>query len=139
MKRTLVQYGPNNCGKERIGEILVNIGGTAPNGFTPFANEIIAFGATDTITFQGSGLEMTLSSDYFAQNPGREYWMFIYDNHTGALIEQFDLGAADNGVIVAPSLFQNGFSMPGHRSGAIGYTFQLAYTYGSGVATTHAP
>jgi hypothetical protein len=69
------------------------------------------------VTFEGSGLTMTFQSDLFTNFNGADFWLFVYDDHTGDVIQQYDLGVPTTDTLIVPSLFQGGFVIPHFNSG----------------------
>jgi hypothetical protein len=133
LKRTFIQYGPNKClPKFDVLTIETSNGGSAPAGYSAFAEVYTVMDPVKGVTFEGSGLTMTFQSDLFTNFNGADFWLFVYDDHTGDVIQQYDLGVPTTDTLIVPSLFQGGFVIPHFNSGGpIGNTFQLAYTYGS--------
>ena len=126
---TAFEYGPNNCisRAERF-EVESELGGNAPPGFNAFATIIIGLAPTSNVTFQGTGRTITFRSSHFVDFKSADFWLFVYDEHSGDLIDTYNLGAPTGDTFTAPSLYQDGFVIP-RIGGEIGNLFLLAYTY----------
>ena len=134
---TAFQYGPNNCVSRAEGfQVESELGGNAPPGFNAFATMIIAMDPVSNVTFQGTGRTITFRSSHFSDFGGADFWLFVYDERTGNLIDSYNLGMPTGDTFTAPSLYQNGFVVPHIGSGEIGNLFELAYTYSHAAAPT---
>ena len=127
---TAFEYGPNNCisRAEEFG-IETALGGSAPPGFSAFAVIFVDLSPASSVTFQGTGRTITFRSSHFLDLKSADFWLFVYDERSGKLIDSYNLGTPTGDTFTAPSLYQDGFVVPHIGSGQIGNVFQLAYTY----------